>query len=466
MESRGILGESGRDRHAVVNLLPTAQHSVITAKPEDTLMSSTSLDRLENLLSTWVASGTLPMAEVLVARGGKMVWHKAVGEAKSGVAITNETIYRIYSMTKPITSVAVMMLVERGLLHLDQPVFLFLGPAWKKQNMKVVCADDDSEFEPCEKSITVRMLLTHTSGLSYGFAGMELMNSVATHYQEAFGKLLTGYDRADQIDYEVLTSMYSDSLQEVTDKMATLPLRFQPGKHWHYGHNTDVLGRIIEVVSGKSLDVFFETEIFKPLGMTSTFFSIDDSKKSHLADLWYNCFTDKEAISNITLQMAGTYAKNVLPLGGGGLLSTTTDYFRFCQMLLNGGVSITGARVLSRKSVQWMGTNHLTDHRDMHSMSLGGYTEVEKPGIGFGLGLAVTVDPTSSRENVSKGTIGWGGLAGTLFYVDPVEDLVVIFMTQLVGLNPLTTPRRLLLSNLISGALIDGNLGQALTSKL
>jgi len=211
------------------------------------------------------------------------------------------------------------------------------------------------------------------------------------------------------------------------------------------GHSTDVLGRVVEVVSGMSLPEFFRREIFAPLGMIDTAFGLPRGGEGKLADLWYRCGNPVAGVRTTDVTAAAwatgehVLDKVTVPSGGGGLLSTTTDYFRFSQMLLDGGLGLSPdgtaprPRLLSRKGVEWMATNHLVDGLDMAALALPGYTEVSGPGQGFGLGLSVSLDPVASRENVSPGTVGWGGLASTLFYIDPVEQLVVIFMTQIIG---------------------------------
>ena len=231
------------------------------------------------------------------------------------------------------------------------------------------------------------------------------------------------------------------------------------------GHSTDVLGRVVEVVSGISLPEFFQREMFTPLGMNDTGFGLPRGGEAKLADLWYRCgnpvaevrTTDVSAATQATGEHV--LGEVTVPSGGGGLLSTTTDYFRFCQMVLDGGLGLSPdgtaprPRLLSRKGVEWMAMNHLMDGLDMAALALPGYTEVSGPGQGFGLGLSVSLDPVASRENVSPGTVGWGGLASTLFYIDPLEQLVVIFMTQIIGKvlvlgrSPKRAPRNIMQGN-------------------
>jgi CubicO group peptidase (beta-lactamase class C family) len=322
-------------------------------------------------------------------------------------------------------------------------------------------------LEDCKKSITVQHLLTHTSGLTYGFDGTELINPIAALYQQKLAAIITGFRAGDDVR-ETAGKTENDrinfgckSLQEFCDIIAAIPLVFQPGTRWHYGHNTDVLGRVVEVASGGvPLGEFFSKRIFEPLGMTSTGFTLAGGDDPRLADLWYRAASGSGLV-NITesARAAGEYCQGrlLVPSGGGGLLSTTSDYCRFAQMLLDGGDGLS--RVLSRKSVQWMGTNHLPGGVDMAKMAVPGYTEVAVSGQGFGLGLSVMLDPVANRENASAGSVGWGGLAGTFFHVDPAEDLVVVFMTQTIGLDPLRTATRALITNIVAGAIIDGGLG-------
>lgn len=436
------------------------------------------------MLKDWVSSGRMPHAAALVARRGRVAWNGGYGEQAPGKALAADTIFRIYSMTKPVTAVAFMMLVEEGKLHLGMPVHKFLGEPWRKANMKVFAGGtkENPKLEPCRRTVTLFHLITHTAGLTYGFAGSEIVNPVAGMYQDVFGRISSGADKVEKRGEAnggklkpASASAQADKaaaqpskLQLMADTLAALPLCFQPGSKWHYGHHYEVLGRVVEVASGLPLNEFMQQRIFAPLGMRDTGFSVLEGQEHRLASIWL-AGPDGNSIDITEPPRKKGDRREALATGGAGLLSTMGDYFRFAQCLLSGGAGPNGARILSRRTVEWMVTNHLSGGTDMFSISLPGYTEMNRPGVGFGLGFSVSLDPAKMAENVGVGTFGWAGLAGTFFYCDPVEELVVIFMTQVIGLNELEVPRRLLLSNVVSGAIVDGSvapLGAAARSRL
>mmetsp|Transcript_512 Transcript_512/g.1227 ORF Transcript_512/g.1227 Transcript_512/m.1227 type:complete len:452 (-) Transcript_512:192-1547(-) len=419
--------------------------------------------RIENQIASWVEKGVMPMGSVLLARNGKIVHYGGCGEQAPGKPIKEDTIYRIYSMTKPVTAVAAMMLVEEGLLHLGMPVHQVLGKAWAKENMKVVQGGTSEEpsYTECQQDITISHLLTHTSGLTYGFAGMEKINPACALYQERMGTIAQGSLTCESAlqsmqDFGILGPQANLKMQ--VEELASLPLSFQPGEKWHYGMNVEALGRVVEVVSGKTLGEFFEERIFAPLGMSDTAFFVPKSKLDRFAAVRYSCLAGGSADITDVLAAAGEYVEGKVRVesGGGGLVSTSMDYFRFAQCLMNGGIGNNGVRILARRTVEYMITNHLPNNSDMESMALPGYTEIFAKGTGFGLGLSVVLDPVPAQDSKSKGTFGWGGLAGTVFFCDPVEQTCCVFMTQNIGINKVQCPYRVLLSNLVAGCLIDG----------
>lgn len=432
--------------------------------PESVGLDAAALERLSPLFERWVTSEQMPNATALVARHGKIAWWKGCGEQNPGVPLNRETIFRIYSMTKPITSVAIMMLVERGQLQLYQPVWHLLGKNWKAKNMQVYVSGsaDDMKLEPCKTDITILQLLTHTSGISYGFGGTEGFNPVAKLHQEAMSHCPIGFDSVETVSAHVTARGILGSrrsLTEAADIIAKLPLVCQPGTHFHYGWNVGILGRIVEVVSGMSLGDFFHSHIFVPLQMQDTSFVLPIEKKARLANCWYRAgyTSDKQIDITDYERQGGDYiiGRSKLEDGGGGLLSTMGDFFRFCQCILDGGVSRQGARILSTKTVEFMFKNHLPGGKDTKSIiAFPGYNEQDRPGIGFGLGFACVQDVTAGMVNTSLGEVGWGGLASTVFYIDPVEDLVVIFMTQCIGINRVRFPIGDVLRNVVSGALV------------
>jgi len=397
------------------------------------------LDRLDNWMASLISDHGLPHAATLVARKGKVVYYKGTGEQSPEVPLRSDSIYRIYSMTKPITSLALMMLVEEGRVLLDQPVHLFLGKAWKKQNMNVL-AGFGKELEPCTRTITIKMLLLHTSGLTYGFDGVEKLHPVDGLYQESNRKHIK----------------LNESSEEFVNRLASLPLCFQPGTKWNYSYSIDVIGRIVEVVSKQSLGDFFHKRILGPLKMNETSFRIKDDLRDRFTNIHFQ--KPDGAIIDVThLQMKNNEYLEFkhLESGGGGLLSTMKDYCRFCHFLLNGG-ELEGVRLLGRHTMNFATTNHLLDNQDCRQLSSVNSMQMSSPGIGFGLGFAVVMDPLQSSTMNSKGTFYWSGAASTLFWIDPVEELVVLFHTQVLAIDDLKLPLRNFVNNIVYGSIADG----------
>ena len=368
------------------------------------------LARIPQYFDTYIDKGRLPCVAALVARGGQVAHLSFRGATEMGGsrAIDADTIYRIYSMTKPITSVAAMMLFEEGALRLDHEVFRYI-PEFQDT---MVLGDDGKLVKPA-RAMTVRDLFTHTSGLSYSF----LMQGAVDKYY-----------RDNKLEY----SQWKGDLASFCQALAKAPLVFSPGDRWNYSNSTDVLGRVVEVASGMSLDQFFQTRIFGPLGMKDTGFHVP----AESVDRLMACYRRDPVSGVISLAdpggAASAYAKppNVFS-GGGGLASTIGDYFRFCLMLANGG-ELDGVRLLSPKTLEFMTMNHLPDNKTLKDMGDKTFSESRMDGSGFGLGWAVTTDVVATTQPGSIGTFSWGGMASTFFWIDPVEDLIAIQMTQLM----------------------------------
>lgn len=380
--------------------------------PESVGMDSAQLARAgEHLRKRYVEPGKIPGSITLVARRGQVCYLDVAGQrdVERGTPMTEDSILRIYSMTKPVTSVALMTLYERGLFSLDDPVHRYI-PGWK--NLRVRTAGSHPLFATarCERPMTIRDLFMHTSGLTYDF--MHASNVDAAYREMSVGLPRRGY-----------------TLQNMIDQLATLPLEFSPGERWNYSVATDVLGYLIEVISGQSLPEFMRETLFEPLGMVDTSFEIPADKVPRLASC-YERNLQKEMVLQDDCQDSH-FASRTFWSGGGGLLSTVQDYYRFSQMLLNGG-SLDGQRVIGSRTLQFMARNHLPGGKDLSQVATGSFSETIYEGVGFGLGFANKVDPVGNGFPCSVGSYFWGGLASTLFWVDPTEELVVVFLTQLI----------------------------------
>jgi CubicO group peptidase (beta-lactamase class C family) len=393
---------------AMVGLLALAGGSAFAAtlpkaNPEDVGISSERLQRVRALLQRYIDKGEIAGAVSLVARKGRVVHLEAQGvmdvETKKPLGV--DGIFRLASMTKPVTSLAVMMLHEEGRFLLDDPVARFL-PEFASMRVAVGNAPNERaaggyRTVPADRPITIRHLLTHTAGLASGTSGPTV---------GAYQGLRT-----------VRTP--ESPMAEYVKRLAALPLNFQPGTAWEYGPATDVLGRLVEVVSGESLDVFFAKRIFGRLGMTDTYFYLPDDRLPRLV----TAYQKQDGVLKKLSGAAGPAARNGrLFAGAGGLAGTVEDYWRFSQMLLNGGV-LNGTRLVSRKTVESMTANHigkLTLWDDAYR------------GYGFGLGFRVRMDVGQSATLGSVGEYGWGGAYGTYYWIDPKEQMVGILMIQLM----------------------------------
>ena len=377
----------------------TAQQPLPSARPEQVGLSADRLARITAWLRNDSEKGDIPGAVLLVARHGKIAYFEAVGvrDPQTRTAMTRDTIFRIYSMSKPITSVTAMMLFEEGKLGLADPVSKYI-PAFK--SMKV--ADKSGELVPAAREMTVHDLFRHTAGLTYGFFG-------DTPAKRAYLESGVGLG-VDQ------------SNAELVEQLAKLPLGYHPGTTWDYSHATDVLGRVIEVVSNAPLSQVMRERVLDPLGMRDTMFYVTDpARQQRLAEPFPN---DRSIGAGAVIgdpRVAGKYES-----GGGGLVSTATDYARFLQMVLAGG-TLGGKRILGPKTVAYMGSDHLG------SVVTPGPYYLPGPGYGFGLGFAVRKEAGVSPYAGSVGELNWGGAGGTYMWVDPKEDLFVVYMMQSPG---------------------------------
>jgi CubicO group peptidase (beta-lactamase class C family) len=386
---------------------------MMLAKPETHGFDAARLARIDTLLDQrYVAPGKLPNAQILVARDGEIVHFSSFGSAREGGAAIDETsLFRIASMTKPVTSVAFMMLVEEGLVALDTPVHHVL-PEFK--NIGVYDSGGGGvPFQTRPTGAPMRMvdLLRHTSGLTYGFQNRS--NVDAAYRRARLGEFQGALD-----------------LDGFVAELAKLPLEFSPGEAWNYSVSTDVVGAVVQRIAGKPLAQVFRERIFAPLGMDDTFFQVPADKVHRLTDA-YAFIPGKGNVMNDRGADSAWAREPTFVSGGGGLVSTALDYHRFCRMLLNGGV-LDGARILSPKTIELMTLNHLPGGAEMASMSRSLFSEAANAGVGFGLGFAVTQDVARTMMAGSVGEFYWGGMYSTAFFVDPVERITMVFMTQLM----------------------------------
>ena len=391
------------------------------------------LERIDRHFGRYVEDGRLPGWLLLISRGGKVVRLSTHGyrDVELGVRVEADTLFRIYSMTKPITAVAAMMLYEKGAFDLRDPVSRFI-PAFDS----VRVFRDGTALRPvtiaATEPIRIWHLFTHTAGLTYGFLHRHVVDEMyrAAGFEWGFPE---GMD-----------------LAACCERWASLPLLFEPGTEWNYSVASDVLGRVVEVVSGRSLDAFFAEHIFTPLGMSDTGFFVDPANASRLAALYLADRAGK-AVRNDAFG-AAALRPPLVHGGGGGLVSSAGDYHRFTRMLLGGG-ALDGVRLLSPRTVRYMSQNHLPDGADLGTFGRP-FGEAPLAGLGYGLGVAVVRDPLRSKVVSSMGELSWGGAASTAFFVDPSEELIVLFFTQLLPstTHPMLRPQ---LRQLVYQALVD-----------
>ncbi len=392
------------------------------------------LARIDRHFDVYVDAGRLPGWLVVVARNGKVAHLAASGQrdVEARLPVELDTLWRIYSMTKPVTAVAAMMLWEEGAFELKDPVSRFI-PAFGRSRVFTGGSALKPVTAPVVEPMRIWHLLTHTAGLTYGF---HHAHPVDARYREA--------------GFEWGTPPGLD-LAACCEAWAELPLLFEPGHEWNYSVASDVLGRVVEVVSGQSLDAFFAERIFGPLGMTETAFSVAGEDADRLAALYSPDPANGRARRNDTMGASALRAPDCLS-GGGGLVSTAADYHRFAQMLLGEG-ELDGTRLLGTRTVRFMRTNHLPGGVDLEAFGRPLFAETTFDGVGFGLGFSVVVDPVANRVPSSPGEFAWGGAASTAFWVDPLERISVLFFTQLLPSS--TYPIRSQLRQLVAQALVD-----------
>jgi CubicO group peptidase (beta-lactamase class C family) len=384
--------------------MPLQAADVAVVNSEAVGFSSDRLGKISEFVDREVAAGNLVGAVTLVARHGQVVLFESAGRygIDDNRPMDNDALFRIFSMTKPITTVAAMILYEEGAFHLGDPVAKYL-PELKDMQLLI----DGSPVIP-QRQMTIEQLMTHTAGLTYGW---HLEHPVERAYRDA-----ALYQSAD--------------LDAFIDKLATLPLRFEPGTRYHYSVATDVLGALVERLSGQTLEQFFQARIFDPLDMHDTFFNVPESKVARLAGghLWN---AERQLMEPMPAGLLPPPSGVTLFSGGVGLISTARDYWRFCEMLRRGG-SLDGVRILGPKTAQAMTMARLTPQ-----VRNNGATEYPAshlyPGQSFGLGAGVITDPAQAQVISSKGEYSWGGIANTKFWIDPEEDLIVVFMSQVMG---------------------------------
>ncbi len=426
--------------------------SLDVCEPGTVGLSSQRLERVTQWLNEQVDGGRLAGAGVLVGRRGKVGYFETAGHAdrESKTPFSRNTLVRIFSMTKPITTVAAMMLYEQGAFQLDDPIARFL-PAFADTGVWLGGDADLASTVRVNRPITVRHLMTHTSGLTYGFMHTNVVDAAyrdnGIEFPGAGGELAGWIDR-----------------------LAELPLIAQPGSQWNYSVATDVLGRLVEVWSGMSLAEYFEQAIFNPLGMTDTGFHVATEHHHRFASLYAperggdmssvaatrTAGLDAAQRGGLRLMESSVSSRYLQPAvlysGGGGLVGSMGDYARFCQMLLNGG-ELDGNRLLSPVTVAYMRRNQLPEGRDMAAMGQPVWSETSYDGIGFGLGWAVVLDPVKAHIVTSEGEHHWGGAASTFFWLDPTQDLYAVFFTQLMPSS--TYPIRRELRTRVYQAIID-----------
>ena len=396
-------------------------------------MSESKLSKInEHIKNNYINNNKYIGTSTLIYRKGEIAYLDIQGQQdrERSIPLKRDTIFRIYSMTKPITSVALMTLYEEGKFQLDDFVYKYI-PSWK--NLKSYQSGKYPNFKTktLDNPMTIKDLLSHQSGLTYGF-------SQKTEVDKAYRE--KGIGRMESLHT-------NQTLEDMINLLSEVPLEFNPGSSWNYSVSTDVIGYLIELLSDMPFDTFLKEKIFEPLNMNDTGFYVPENKLNRFAANYI--FNDgkelgesmslvnkdtKESGPPILIEdpMISPYSKNpTFFSGGGGLVSTIDDYLNFCIMLLNNG-SYKNHQILSKKTVNLMTNNHITDKKDLLETANGRWAETTYAGIGFGLGFQILLDPVKSQITSSKGEYGWGGAASTVFWVDPKEDLITIFLTQLV----------------------------------
>ena len=390
------------------------------------------LSKLDHhLISRYIEPQKISGFNLKVVRKGKVAHHTSAGlmDIERNKAMRDDTIFRIYSMSKPVTSIALMMLLEDGHFQLTDPVYKFI-PSWRKHRVWVEGEGGTMVTRAPEAPMTIQHLLCHTAGLTYGgfLPGLEL--PVDPAYAAA------GISRAG-----------TDTLQEFVEKLAKVPLLYEPGARWSYSMSTDVCGYLVEEISGQSFESFLQERLLGPLDMSDTGFTVSDTQLDRFAAC-YGRAPDKSLRLQDDPETSRYRRPPKAPSGAGGLVATVSDYANLCEMLVQKG-QFRGQQIIGRPILELMTRNHLGD-QSLAQMAVGGFSETSNDGVGFGLGFATTMDAVASGI-VGEGDFYWGGQASTLFWVDPIEDLYAIFMTQLIPSS--TFNFRGQIKNLVYGAL-------------
>jgi CubicO group peptidase (beta-lactamase class C family) len=408
------------------------------ASPESAGMSKAALERVDaHLKARYLDAGRYPGTQLVVYRRGKLVHASCQGFAdlERKVPVRPDTIFRIYSMTKPLTSVAFMMLFEEGRVALDEPVHKYI-PEWTNLGVFVAGTAPNFLTRPPSRPMLIVDLLRHTSGLTYGF---QQRSNVDAAYRAA---------KIGEVEK-------AGTLQSMVEALANVPLEFSPGEAWNYSVATDVIGYLIGKISGRPFEQFLRERILDPLGMNDTDFHVPADKAHRLAA----CYNADLKTNSFTLQDDPKTSSFLSPpsliSGGGGLCSTAADYLTFCRALINGG-EVGGVRLIGPKTLQLMTSNHLPGGVDLPALSRSMFSEAAYHGIGFGLGFSVTMDPAKTLIPGSRGEYAWGGAATTSFWIDPAEELIVIFMTQVLPSS--AYPLRRELRTLVYSAITESNL--------
>ena len=380
-----------------------------------------------HLRTRYFEPGKIAGAQMAVVRGGVVGYFESFGDQdrERSVPVGDDAIWRLYSMTKPITGVAIMTLYEQGHFQLDDPIDRWI-PEWREMTVAEADGAGGTRIVPADRPPTIRDVLSHTSGIGYGPRNQDLVLG----------------EREWLVDHD---------LESMSKVFGDWPLRFQPGTRWLYSHGMDIAARLVEIMSGTPYDQYLRAAVFEPLGMVDTAFWVPPDKVDRFAAC-YGRNSRKELVLIDDPRTSGYLRQPKLFNGGGGLAGTTSDYVRFATMLSNGG-ELDGRRVLGRKTIELMTCNHLQDDGELSSFALpGGYGEVGFAGTGFGLTVAVSKGPAASGVVGSAGEFMWGGAASTTFWVDPVEELAVVFMTQLMPSRTFNFPDQL--KTLVYGALL------------
>ena len=387
-----------------------------------------------HLNERYIQPGKIAGCQVMVSRHRVPAYFQSFGDRdrERNKPVTDDTIFRIYSMTKPITSVALMMLFEEGRFQLNDPVYRFL-PGWRDQQVWVQGEGDTLETRPPASPMTMRHILSHTAGLTYGALLAADPHPVNAVYQRL------GVQRGD-----------GETIASFADKLAQVPLRYDPGTRWLYSLATDVCGCLVETISGQKFEDFLQQRIFQPLGMDDTGFWVPEHKVERFAANYERAPDKSLRLLDDPLNSKYLRAPS-FPSGGAGLVSTTADYAKFCEMLRQQGTR-DGVEILGSRTLSLMIKNHIAGGADLSQTAMGSFSETAYEGVGFGLGFASTLDEVFSGT-IGAGDYYWGGAASTIFWVDPIEDLYVVFMTQLMP--SATFNFRGQLKNIIYGAIND-----------